>query len=714
MVTLHVVAAILWLSGLASATLRLGKPAPSSSLSSSSSHRFPQDIYAQPAFKVTIDQQATVDNATVQQLLTRSDAVSLPDSVSPQAPHMIMHSSPSISHLCTLSQPPLRNKQPSQDNFTLTPSNLLSERHRVIRSGLALLAPLKGKCLYHTSDWFTYSLCFGEAIRQFRAIPSTIGHGKVPAQDPSQHAFVLGRWRDDLEVVGGQPFHRFDGQDESLSERQLSALATTSTQRLSDLIDMQDDDNGTELMEIISFSHDGADDDEDAPQRYLSQTWSDGTLCDINNEPRSVDVQYHCNPGLPPSQSQITLIKETTTCHYVLVVETSLTCKEHHLRNGHAASGPGSTGGASQQQRQSKVGEWKCKRIIHDSASTTSGGEHAETPSGDEDAPADASITHEEPLHQDEAEDTPGDALPQDSTPPAADAAGKYVALSLDDEGNVVVNVIGEEEAGVLSTMQEQDIEAGAETDRAHGLLERLLRGDGGVIGGPIEIQLNERDLRELLDGNADADDALQSAITRMIEKKVKKEDDKDGDSDDNSDEPTSTPGIQRLESRLSSVTDALLQARVDAGDGGAANERDGSSTIFSELNKAARHPDEAEQKSHDDKMQHKDKEPTLSEKIMEQVAAHRQRQSEGQQGEGQVENTAQGAMVNGQVRGPTLGGGKKPSSPTFHGPGGAKKDHDKQGHQQMESFADRAQRFYDGKQKAKDEKESHKKKDEL
>lgn len=47
--------------------LRLGKPAPSSGLPSFA-HRFPEDILAQPAFKVKFDDR-TVTNATAQRLL---------------------------------------------------------------------------------------------------------------------------------------------------------------------------------------------------------------------------------------------------------------------------------------------------------------------------------------------------------------------------------------------------------------------------------------------------------------------------------------------------------------------------------------------------------------------------------------------------------------------------------------------------------------------
>ncbi|KAL9935887.1 hypothetical protein V8E36_005464 [Tilletia maclaganii] len=50
-------------------------------------------------------------------------------------------------------------------------------------------------------------------------------------------------------------------------------------------------------------------------QRYISQTWSDGTPCVSTGEPREIEVQYHCVPstGLYPVD-RISMVRETTVC----------------------------------------------------------------------------------------------------------------------------------------------------------------------------------------------------------------------------------------------------------------------------------------------------------------------------------------------------------------------------------------------------------------
>jgi len=99
-------------------------------------------------------------------------------------------------------------------------------------------------------------------------------------------------------------------------------------------------EQGSELMELVHFS---SIEDESASVRaklqesspiegkgrYISQSWTDGTLCDLNHEPRTTEVQYHC--AKTPPIDRISLIKEVTTCNYVIVVETPRLCSEPAL-----------------------------------------------------------------------------------------------------------------------------------------------------------------------------------------------------------------------------------------------------------------------------------------------------------------------------------------------------------------------------------------------
>jgi len=62
-----------------------------------------------------------------------------------------------------------------------------------------------------------------------------------------------------------------------------------------------------------------------AGQRYLVQRWEDGTVCDKTGVPRKIEVQFHCSMTTP---DKILLIKETSTCNYVLVIHTPRLCGE--------------------------------------------------------------------------------------------------------------------------------------------------------------------------------------------------------------------------------------------------------------------------------------------------------------------------------------------------------------------------------------------------
>lgn len=448
--------------------LRLGKPAPSMGLSSSTSQHFPSDLLAHPAFKVHFDDHATVSNGTAAALLAKSREAHGNDLAGWNAEqgerggehHMLIHSSPRQAHLCSLTPPAISSSSGAFDvQSTLTPSTLLAERHRVIESGLSLLAPLKGTCLYHTLDWFTYSLCFGESVRQFKAIEATVGPGRVPAQDPSKDAYVLGRWKRELERVGGR---LWDERSGSTADHQgggdLSPMRSHDDHDSSNV--SLDDDNGTELMQTIRFATSGVE------QRYLSQVWSDGTLCDINDQPRNVEVQYHCNPALVPSSaSRIALIKETTTCSYVMVVETGLICRERELKVGRERGGE--KGGEA-------VGEWKCRRVVEgetvkavedaERGEAARGADKEDRPVAEQETSAPAEEDRDAYLHT----TSTSSWLPSAENPTAL-KSDEYYALDWDEEGNALVEPIGSWAADWMQAQEEQEAEMRAAGQQEEG-----------------------------------------------------------------------------------------------------------------------------------------------------------------------------------------------------------------------------------------------------
>lgn len=62
-----------------------------------------------------------------------------------------------------------------------------------------------------------------------------------------------------------------------------------------------------------------------AGSRYLVQRWGDGTMCDKTGKRREIEVQFHCSMTMTDS---IMFVKETKTCHYILVINTPRLCGE--------------------------------------------------------------------------------------------------------------------------------------------------------------------------------------------------------------------------------------------------------------------------------------------------------------------------------------------------------------------------------------------------
>jgi len=62
-----------------------------------------------------------------------------------------------------------------------------------------------------------------------------------------------------------------------------------------------------------------------AGSRYLVQRWGDGTVCDKTRKRREIEVQFHCSMTMTDS---IMFVKETRTCHYILVINTPRLCSE--------------------------------------------------------------------------------------------------------------------------------------------------------------------------------------------------------------------------------------------------------------------------------------------------------------------------------------------------------------------------------------------------
>ncbi|KAJ5591788.1 uncharacterized protein N7459_002157 [Penicillium hispanicum] len=159
------------------------------------------------------------------------------------------------------------------------------ELARATDRGLELLREMEGKCMYYFSGWWSYSFCYRQQIKQFHALPAGRGIPHYPpVEDPTTHSFILGQ---------------FPADSDDARKRTEEPKQTTKT----------------DMAELHSKGG----------SRYLVQHLRGGTKCDLTGRERRVEVQFHCHPQ---STDQIGLIKELTTCSYLMVIYTPRLCDD--------------------------------------------------------------------------------------------------------------------------------------------------------------------------------------------------------------------------------------------------------------------------------------------------------------------------------------------------------------------------------------------------
>ncbi|XP_049588421.1 protein OS-9 isoform X1 [Syngnathus scovelli] len=131
-----------------------------------------------------------------------------------------------------------------------------------------LLSPMREPpCLVLTKDWWTYEFCHGQHIRQYHLEDSEI-KGDV---------LILGYYESE-----------FDWSNETAKASKQHRM-----------------------------------------KRFHSQTYVNGSKCDINGNPREAEVRFVCEDG---SGDYIARVDEPLSCRYVLTIHTSRTCQHPFLR----------------------------------------------------------------------------------------------------------------------------------------------------------------------------------------------------------------------------------------------------------------------------------------------------------------------------------------------------------------------------------------------
>ncbi|XP_015338573.1 protein OS-9 isoform X2 [Marmota marmota marmota] len=134
-----------------------------------------------------------------------------------------------------------------------------------------LLSPMRdAPCLLKTKDWWTYEFCYGRHIQQYHMEDSEI-KGDVLYLGYYQSAFD---WDDETAKASKQ--HRL--------------------------------------------------------KRYHSQTYGNGSKCDLNGRPREAEVRFLCDEGASISGDYIDRVDEPLSCSYVLTIRTPRLCPHPLLR----------------------------------------------------------------------------------------------------------------------------------------------------------------------------------------------------------------------------------------------------------------------------------------------------------------------------------------------------------------------------------------------
>eukprot|EP00658_Telonema_sp_P-2_P025003 TRINITY_DN20066_c0_g1_i2.p1 TRINITY_DN20066_c0_g1~~TRINITY_DN20066_c0_g1_i2.p1 ORF type:complete len:434 (-),score=70.61 TRINITY_DN20066_c0_g1_i2:188-1489(-) len=131
-----------------------------------------------------------------------------------------------------------------------------------------LMAPLnQSGCLQHDAGWWKMEFCADKHVRQFHAAADEKGNVRI------EQVHYLGRFR----------------TQDALQPSPKPKLVAAKT------------------------------------RSYLWQKYTNGSVCDLTNEPRETTILYVCEPGLPRHKWTLK-VEEKVSCKYEAVVSTSLPC----------------------------------------------------------------------------------------------------------------------------------------------------------------------------------------------------------------------------------------------------------------------------------------------------------------------------------------------------------------------------------------------------
>ncbi|XP_004242724.1 protein OS-9 homolog [Solanum lycopersicum] len=143
-----------------------------------------------------------------------------------------------------------------------------TEKRIKLKTPDELLEVLKDKCLVRQEGWWSYEFCYEKKLRQ------------VHLEDEKLvQEFILGNY----DAVATAAYHQKHSDSSVLKDPR----------------------------------------SKDASQRYHAHIYTNGTMCDLTNEPRQTEVRFVCSEP----RAMISSITELSTCKYALTVHCPTLCK---------------------------------------------------------------------------------------------------------------------------------------------------------------------------------------------------------------------------------------------------------------------------------------------------------------------------------------------------------------------------------------------------
>ncbi|RAL50135.1 hypothetical protein DM860_007809 [Cuscuta australis] len=181
---------------------------------------------------------------------------------------VVMPNNKGEKFLCFL--PKVHNSKSSKLVSQQNTSSLIleTEKHIKPKTPDELLDVLKDACLLRQEGWWSYEFCYQKKLRQIH-----VEDEKVVQE------FVLGYY--DSEATMAYNENRSD-------------ISTLKDPR-----------------------------SKDSSQRYHAHLYTNGTVCDLTNQPRETEVRFVCSEP----RAMISSITELSTCKYALTVHCPILCK---------------------------------------------------------------------------------------------------------------------------------------------------------------------------------------------------------------------------------------------------------------------------------------------------------------------------------------------------------------------------------------------------